>query len=77
MRVVALEEHFTVPALVGTEYGRLLLAKIVLFIAMLLVAAVNLLRLTQRLAAGGASNVVRRTVVRLQGNARIETAKLS
>jgi len=35
----------TVPALVGTEYGRLLLAKIGLFIAMLMVAAVNLLRL--------------------------------
>jgi putative copper resistance protein D len=66
----------TVPALVGTEYGRLLLAKIGLFLAMLLVAAVNLLRLTPRLAdrAGGAGNVIWRTVARLQGNARIETA---
>ncbi len=66
----------TVPALVGTEYGHLLLAKIGLFIAMLLVAAVNLLRLTPRLAdpAGGTRNVVWRTVARLQGNARIETA---
>ena len=66
----------TVPALVGTEYGHLLLAKISLFIAMLLVAAVNLLRLTPRLArpADGARNLVWRTVARLQANARIETA---
>ena len=64
----------TVPALVGTEYGRLLLTKIGLFIAMLMVAAVNLLRLTPRLAGGGAPNVVRRTIGRLQGNAGIETA---
>jgi putative copper resistance protein D len=64
----------TVPVLVGTEYGRLLLTKIGLFIAMLLVAAVNLLRLTPRLATGGASNVFRRTVARLQSNAGIETA---
>jgi putative copper resistance protein D len=61
----------TVPALVGTGYGRLLLAKIGLFIAMLIVAAVNLLRLTPRLAAGGA---VLRTVGRLRTNAGIETA---
>jgi putative copper export protein/mono/diheme cytochrome c family protein len=65
----------TVPALVGTEYGRLLLAKIGLFIAMLLVAAVNLLRLAPRLAgAAGDRNVIWRTVTRLQSNARIETA---
>jgi putative copper export protein/mono/diheme cytochrome c family protein len=63
----------TVPALVGTEYGRLLLAKIGLFIAMLMVAAVNLLRLAPRLAAS-TPNVVWRTAARLQGNARIETA---
>jgi putative copper resistance protein D len=64
----------TVPALVGTEYGRLLLTKIGFFIAMLMVAAVNLLRLTPRLAAGGTHNVVWRTTARLQANARIETA---
>jgi copper resistance protein D len=64
----------TIPALVGTEYGRLLLAKIGLFIAMLMVAAVNLLRLTPRLAnpAGGTRNAVWRTIARLQRNARIE-----
>jgi putative copper export protein/mono/diheme cytochrome c family protein len=65
----------TVPALVGTEYGHLLLAKIGLFIAMLLVAAVNLLRLAPRLAgAAGDRNVIWRTITRLQSNARIETA---
>jgi putative copper resistance protein D len=62
----------TVPALVGTEYGRLLLAKIGLFIAMLMVAAVNLLRLAPRLATS-TPNVVWRTGARLQGNAWIET----
>ena len=64
----------TVPVLVGTGYGRLLLVKIGLFIAMLMVAAVNLLRLTPRLAAHGAGNVVRRTAGQLQTNAGIETA---
>jgi putative copper resistance protein D len=66
----------TVPALVGTEYGRLLLAKIGLSLAMLIVAAVNLLRLTPRLEgrAGSTGNVIWRTVARLQGNARIEAA---
>jgi putative copper resistance protein D len=60
----------TVPALVGTGYGRLLLTKIGLFVAMLMVAAVNLLRLTPQLARGGA---VLRTVGRLRTNAGIET----
>ena len=42
----------TAPALIGTEYGRLLLAKIALFLATLVIAAVNLRRLSPRLAAG-------------------------
>jgi putative copper resistance protein D len=66
----------TVPALVGTQYGHLLLGKIGLFIAMLMFAAVNLLRLAPRLAGpgDGTRNVFWRTVVRLQGNAGIEAA---
>ena len=40
-------------ALFGTGYGRLLLVKIVLFLAMLAIAAVNRMRLTPRLIAGG------------------------
>ena len=66
----------TVPTLVGTEYGRLLLAKIGLFVAMLLVASVNLLRLTPRLAdrVDGTGHGVSRTIARLRANARVETA---
>jgi len=39
-----------VPALIGTDYGRLLLAKVALFLAMVGVAAINRLWLTPRLA---------------------------
>ncbi len=42
----------TVPALFGTAYGRLLLAKVALFIAMLCIAAINRQRLTPQLARG-------------------------
>ncbi len=49
----------TVPALVGTQYGRLLLLKIALFLAMLAVASVNRLRLTPRLAGAAASRSAR------------------
>ena len=47
----------SVPALIGTDYGRLLLIKVALFLALVAVAAVNRLRITPRLvrqaAAGG------------------------
>ena len=45
-----------IPALVGTDYGRLLLIKLALFVAMVVIAAFNRLRLTPRLvrAAGAA-----------------------
>ena len=59
----------SIPALVGTDYGRLLLGKIALFIAMLMFAAVNLLRLTPRLAGAVA---VPRTIAQLQRNALVE-----
>jgi putative copper export protein/mono/diheme cytochrome c family protein len=39
----------SIPALVGTDYGRLLLVKIGLFVVMVSIAAVNRLRLTPRL----------------------------
>jgi len=61
----------TVPALLGTDYSRLLLAKIGLFLAMLLVASINLLRLTPRLGEAGAAVA---TIVQLRRNALIETA---
>jgi putative copper resistance protein D len=41
----------SIPALIGTDYGRLLLAKIALFLVMLLFAAVNRLWLTPRLTS--------------------------
>ena len=64
----------SVPALVGTGYGRLLLGKIGLFTAMLLIAAVNMLRLSPRLANPAVETGVWRTIARLQSNAWIETA---
>jgi putative copper resistance protein D len=66
----------TVPALMGTEYGRLLLGKIGLFMAMLILAAVNLLRLTPRLAASvdGTRNLVWGTASQLRRNSLIEVS---
>lgn len=60
----------TVPALVGTAYGRLLLSKIALFLLMLTVAAVNLLRLGPRLAGPAAM----RSLGPLRRNALVEAA---
>jgi len=40
----------SIPALLGADYGRLLLAKIALFFGMVAIAAVNRLRLTPRIA---------------------------
>jgi putative copper resistance protein D len=59
----------SIPALFGTVYGRLLLAKLVLFAMMMALAAVNRLTLTPRLARqnGGALRLLRR-------NAMLETA---
>jgi copper resistance protein D len=59
------------PALFGTGYGRLLLAKIALFLAMLSVAAVNRFRLTPRLQ--GADDSARCDALRqLRANSLIE-----
>jgi putative copper resistance protein D len=61
----------SVPALLETDYGELLLVKIGLFIAMVCIAAVNRLRLSPRLASTKAnSNAVRQ----LQRNTLIEAA---
>jgi len=62
----------SVPALVGTDYGRLLLLKIGLFVAMLLVAAVNMLRLSPRLI-DWASTRLPRTIAQLRRNALVES----
>jgi putative copper resistance protein D len=61
----------TAPALLGTAYGRLLLAKIAIFAAMLLIAAVNLFRLTPRLGSRPGCGVAL-TLGQLRRNAYIE-----
>jgi mono/diheme cytochrome c family protein/uncharacterized membrane protein len=58
------------PALFGTAYGQLLVAKIALFAAMLVLAAWNLLRETPRLAYGDATPAA----ARIARNARAEAA---
>jgi putative copper export protein/mono/diheme cytochrome c family protein len=59
-----------VPALAGTPYGQLLLLKILLFAAMVAIAAVNRLKLTPQLFAGPSAPALRR----LQRNASTEAA---
>jgi copper resistance protein D len=62
----------SVPALFGTDYGRLLLAKLALFAAMIALAAANRVRWTPRLAAAsGEAGLARR---RLRRNAIAETS---
>ena len=67
----------SVPALVGTDYGRLLSTKLLLFGAMVALAAINRLRLTPRLPVAREA-VPRETALaalhRLRRNALIETA---
>lgn len=62
----------SVPGLFGTDYGRLLLAKLALFAAMLALAAANRIRWTPRLAAASdEAGLARR---RLRRNAIAETS---
>jgi len=60
------------PALFGTEYGRLLIAKIALFAVMVALAAANRLRSTPQLVRGGVGPVG--AAVRIARNARLEAA---
>lgn len=62
----------SVPALVGTDYGRLLLIKIALFFIMLLFATVNRFRLTPQLTASSDIDLVKGALRRLKRNALIE-----
>ncbi len=66
----------TVPALIGTEYGRLLLSKIAIFLTMVVFGAVNLLRMTPRLTAamGLRRSPVQAALGHLGRNALIEAA---
>jgi len=58
----------SVPALIGTDYGQLLLVKIALFLVIVAVAAVNRLRLTPLVRDGS-----RKGLLALRRNAVIET----
>jgi putative copper export protein len=62
----------TAPALIGTDYGRLLLAKVALFLLMVSVAAVNRFRLTPRLADAHGVIVSRDALRQLRRNSAIE-----
>ncbi len=65
----------TVPALIGTLYGRLLLAKIAIFATMVTFAAVNLRRMAPRLASASGEErpILWAAVGHLRRNALIET----
>jgi putative copper resistance protein D len=62
----------SIPALVGTDYGRLLAAKVALFFAMVAVAAINRFRLTPRLVPDATLAPARHVLRRLRRNALIE-----
>ena len=64
----------TVPALIGTEYGRLLLAKVAILIMMVAFGSVNLLRMTPRLApgTGGRRPLIQSALGHLHRNALVE-----
>jgi putative copper export protein len=62
------------PALLGTDYGRLLLVKIALFLGMVAVAAFNLLRLTPRIAKIANVSAAQDALGQLRRNAVIEVA---
>ncbi len=62
----------SLPALYGTDYGRLLLIKIALFLAMVAIAAVNRFRLTPRLVQQASIAASRDALRRLRRNAAIE-----
>jgi putative copper resistance protein D len=63
----------SVPALLHTEYGRLLLIKIALFLAMVAIATVNRFRLTPQLLQQKNIAASRDALRRLRRNAAIET----
>ena len=62
----------SIPALVDTDYGRVLLTKIALFLAMLAFAAVNRLRLTPRLTSASGADAARAALGQIQRNTLVE-----
>jgi putative copper resistance protein D len=64
----------SIPALLGTDYGRLLLAKIALFLGMVAIAAVNRFRLTPRIVQDANTAATPAALRQLRGNAAIEAS---
>ena len=64
----------SIAALTETDYGRLLLIKIALFLGMVAIAAVNRLQLTPRLVAGASARAAGDALRRLRRNVAIEIA---
>lgn len=64
----------SIPALLGTDYGRLVLLKIALFLLMVAVAAVNRLRLTPKLVDDRRTAAVANAQRQLRRNATIEAS---
>jgi copper resistance protein D len=64
----------SIPALIGTDYGRLLLIKITLFFGMVAIAGFNRLRLTPRIAGNADAGVIQDALRLLRRNAAIEAA---
>jgi copper resistance protein D len=62
----------SIPALTETDYGHLLLAKVALFLVMVVIAAVNRWRLTPQLARGASCESRRHALRRLRRNALVE-----
>jgi putative copper resistance protein D len=62
----------SVPALIETDYGRLLLAKIALFLGMVAIATVNRLWLTPRLVQDATAAAARNALRQLRRNTAIE-----
>jgi putative copper resistance protein D len=62
----------SVAALLGTDYGRLLTAKVALFFVMVAVAAINRFRLTPELVPDASLAPARQVLRRLRRNAVIE-----
>ena len=62
----------SVPALVETDYGRLLLFKIALFLAMLVFAAANRLQLTPRLTSSCGADAVTTALGQIRRNTLVE-----
>ncbi|MBV8736302.1 MAG: copper homeostasis membrane protein CopD [Alphaproteobacteria bacterium] len=62
------------PALIGTDYGRLLLAKVAIFVTMVTIGSVNLLRMLPRLAPTAAEGAPRQRAAlsHLRRNALVE-----